>query len=58
MHAHKFHKHREKRDAVYPAYKRKLAIDLEIAVLRRSIRGASGMVFRQELKAMKRVLRR
>lgn len=56
--AHKYHKNPEKREVVYGAYKRKLAIDLEIGVLRKSLRGASGMVFRQELKSMKRVLRR
>jgi len=56
--SHKFHKNPEKREAVYPTYKRKLALNLEISVLKKSIRGASGMVFRQELKSMKRVLRR
>jgi len=45
--SHKFHKNPEKREAVYPTYKRKLALNLEISVLKKSIRGASGMVFRQ-----------
>jgi hypothetical protein len=31
--AHKFSKHPEKREAAYPGYKRKVAINLEIGVL-------------------------
>ena len=52
------HRDKQQRESVYPLYKRKLAIDNEIGVLKKSIKGASGMVFRQELKSMKRVLRR
>eukprot|EP00960_Hanusia_phi_P004771 138374-Hanusia_phi.AAC.1 len=55
---HKVHKGSSKYAKAYESYKRKLAIASNIAVLQKSMKGASGMVFRSELKGMKRVLRR
>ncbi|KAJ1469729.1 Skiv2l2 protein [Baffinella frigidus] len=58
VHAHKLHKDVEKRDRLYPMYKRKIAIVQEIAVLTKSAKAAGGLTFRAQLKGMKRVLRR